>query len=268
MLGAIVGFAEKNRLFPAKYRILQQEIKLPVDDAKCIVFLLPCTAEAFEGLSPVVQEKMLSRLKRTMEKAGVVCVYAVRRLRDKISGKFYMPDGRRIFCAFAGQIIERHCKTFSLAPDTTRVCIYENPYSAAGATAAQHMAMHTKQLFLVSPDVRGAAQVAAKLLDEFGLAAGASQNEKLLNTADIVLLLSAPSAEVLSTGLVLDFSGKYPYRACRDTYFEPAFGFAPLFHYLERADCRSAEFMLSCCGYDTENIHQNLDAIGWKPKKA
>lgn len=267
MLGAIVGFSDQRQLFFAHRRALVQEMQLPIGDAACLLFLLPCTAEDFEKLPAGVQNRMLSRLVRAVEKSGAGCVYAVRQLRERIAGNFYIPDGRRIFCALAGQIIERHCQTFSLAPASTCVCIYENPFSAAGAAAAQFMAMHTKQLFLISPDVKGAVQVSATLFDEYGLAVKAVQNEKLLNKADIALLLSAPPGEVLSTGLVLDFSGQYPYRARRDTYFEPAFGFAPFFRYFDRADCRGAEFMLLCCGCDMADVPAALEAIGWKQKR-
>ncbi len=268
MLGAIVGFSERRYPFFAYRRVLIQKMQLPIGDAECFLFLLPCTEADFEKLPAGIQTRLLSRLVRAMEKCGVGCVYAVRQLRERISGNFYIPDGRRIFCALAGQIIERHCKAFSLAPESTCVCIYENPFSASGAAAAQYMAMHTKQLFLISPDTQGAMQTAAALFDEYGLAVTVTQNGKLLNRADIALLLSPPPGEVLSTGLVLDFSGRYPHRARRDTYFEPAFGYAPFLRYFERADCRSAEFMLLCYDYDTAEMPGALEAIGWKPKKA
>lgn len=268
MLGAIVGFSEKRLLFYRHRRALVRELKLPVGDATCLLFLLPCTETDFEKLSAVAQDKLLSRLTHTIEKSGIGCVYAVRRLRGRIAGNFYIPDGRRIFCAFAGQIIERHCKKFSLQPDTTRVCIYENPFTTSGMQAARFMSMHTKQLSLVSPDTDGAKGAATTLFGEYGLAVKTVQNEKLLNRADIALLLSVPKGEVLSTGLILDFSGAYLHRACRDTYFEPAFGYAPFFRYFDRADCRSAEFVLLCCGYNTEDIPGALEDVGWKPKKA
>ena len=267
MRGAIVGFSNQNRGRKLFRRIKTETLHFPVEDKACLLFILPCTQDAFAQMTERQQSRLLHRLTRQMEKNRIECVYAPDALRTCFAGKFFLPDGRRIFCAVAGYIIERHCKSFLLSPENTRVGIYENPFAEGGLAAARHMTKYTKQLVLVSPEREGAEQALDVLFDEYGLAAQVTTSVKCLNTVNLVLLLSVPPQEVFSSGLILDFTGSYPYRACRNYYFETVFGYAAFFRYFERADCRAAEFVLLCCDESKEDVVGSLEKIGWKMKK-
>ena len=269
MLGAIVSFSDAPRSRFGRARTEIRALTLPVEGRSCLLFLLPYTAEAFLALSLKCRCKLLQKLAKQLEKRKVACVYADKLLSEQLAGNFYMPDGRRIFSAVAGYIIERHCKTFSLSPESTRVCIYEAPtFTEAGAKWARSMIMRTKQLVLVSPDDRGAEDAASAMFEEYGLAAHVTQQERQMNRANIVLLLSVPPREVLADGLILDLTGQYPHCARRDYYFETAFGYAELLPYFGKADCRAAEFMLLCCDAAKEGAADALAKIGWCMKKA
>lgn len=268
MRGAIVGFSNQNQCWAAFRRIKAEILHFPVEEKTCLVFILPCTQEMFVQMTESRKNRLLRRLVHQLQKSKIECVYAPELLRNKLAGKFFLPDGRRIFCAVAGHIIERHCKSFSLTPENTSVGIYENPFTTAGLSAAQYMTRYTKQLMLVSSDRAGTEMVLDALFEEYGLAAQLATSEKRLNTANVVLLLSAPPQEVLSSGLILDFTGEYPYRAQRNYYFETAFGYADFFRYFGRADCRAAEFVLCCCDVYAEETSIALGKIGWKMKKA
>ena len=120
---------------------------------------------------------------------------------------------------------------------------------------------------LVSQDDAGIVQASDMLFEECGLAARFTTNAKRLNTASLVLLLSVPPQEVLGSGLILDFTGHYPYRAHRNYYFETALGYAEFLRYFGRADCRAAEFVLCCCDVFESEVLIALEKIGWKTKK-
>lgn len=269
MLGAVVSFSDAPRPRFGRARTEIRALTLPVEGRSCLLFLLPYTAEAFLALSLKCRCKLLQKLAKQLEKRKVACVYADKLLSEQLAGNFYMPDGRRIFSAVAGYIIERHCKTFSLTAENTRICVYEAPvFSQAGAAFARQMIMRTKQLVLVSPDVQGIEDAASALFEEYGLAAYVTEQERQMNLANIVVLLSVPPREVLADGLVLDLTGQYPHRARRDYYFETAFGYAEILPYFGKADCRAAEFMLFCCDAAGENTIEALEKIGWRMKKA
>lgn len=268
MRGAIIGFSNLNRGWAA-FRCIKEEIlRFPIEDKSCFLFTLPCTQDVFVQMAHRRKNRLLQRLIRKMTKCEIECVYAPELLRAGLAGKFSLPDGHSIFCAVAGHIIERHCKSFSLSPENTRIGIYESSFTPAGLAAAQYVARYTKQLALVSRDSASAEQVADALFEEYGLAAQVTTSVKRLNNANVVLLLSVPLNEVLSSGLILDFTGSYPYRACRNYYFETVFGYAEFFRYFGRADCRAAEFVLCCCDAHEEEITDALGKIGWKMKKA
>lgn len=272
MQGAILALSEKP---PSRFRQLlsllrrprANQIGLPYGEGAVLVFTLPYTAEAFAALTGRQKARLVNRYAGQMRKSGVTCVYPVRALRGTFAAQenFTVPDGRRIFSALAAHIIEKHIQTFSLSPARLSVCIYEKNFSAAGERAAESMAMQTKRMCFVTQNIDSARAAAGRLFEAYGLAAQAETSEKLLNTCDIVLLLDAPTCEIVSSALVVDFSGRYPYRCRNDLYFKPAFGYAPVLPYFERPDCRSAEFIGLCCGVaaygDTEAA---LAAIGWR----
>ncbi len=264
MLGAIVDFARQERALSMR-RITAARIDLPMHDAYCLCFTLPCTQTAFLKKSAAARRYLLSRLERRLVKFGVGCVYAAAPLREYLCKKFFLPDGRRIFCAFAGQIIERHYRAFSFTPQTARVCVYAQKFDANALAAAQYMTRYTNRMCLVSADTSSAQDAAQALLDAYGLTASVTDSEKQLNRAEMVLLLSPPEMEICTPGLVLDFSGHYPYAARREVYFETAFGYAPLLDYFGRADSKSAEFMLCCYGLEREqDVCAALLSVGWK----
>lgn len=265
MQGAIVCFSMQKCAFARWKRLFVEQQALPAGGGNIYIYTLPYTEEQFLHLKPERQKKIIDRCAQQLEKRGVACVYPEQTLYSFFRGNFYIPDGRRIFFAYAGQIIERHIRAFSLSTDDAEVFIYETPFTATGEAAAAAMAMYTKQLYLVSGDAAGAQRAAKSLFANYGLAAVVTDREKLMNKADIALLLSPPSSEVLSSGLILDYSGIYPYRARRDLQFETAFGFVGLLKYFGRADCRSAEFILCCYGLEMDaNLDGALREIGWR----
>ncbi len=258
-------YAAERRTFAIVRRPQVEKLDLPMEGGYVWVYSLPYTADGFCRLREERKKKLLQRYVRHMEKSGVGCVYTVQSLERFLYGKFFLPDGRRIFSAFAGQIIERHLQQFSLLPEKTKVMVYENPFTENAVRAAAFMAMHTKRLCLVSPDRDSAIAGAAQLFETYGVNTEVTAREKVLNKADIALLLSAPEKEVLSSGLLLDFSGNYVYPARRDVRFRIAFGFVPFLQYFGKADCKSAAFMLHCYGVQTQDgVVEALEKIGWK----
>ncbi len=264
MLGGIIVFAKQERV-PGRRRITAERVNLPMHDAYCLRFTLPCTQKTFEKKSSSAQHRLIKRLEHRLLKFGVECIYASAPLEKFLSDKFFLPDGRRIFCAFAGQIIKRHYDAFSFTPQTARVCVYANSFDENALAAVQYMTGYTNRLCLVSADVPSAQRAAESLFTEFGLTVSTTENEKQLNRAEIVLLLSPPQTEICTPGLVLDFSGKYPYSARREVYFETAFGYAPLLDDFGRAACKSAEFILNCYKLEhKKDICAALLSVGWK----
>lgn len=267
MQGAIITFSPTDTVF-ARFKSARRDIfALPFDDKTVFVYTIPYCEKTYLSLRENQKQKINLRITQQMEHDGVTCIYANRQLHFPANGNFFIPDGRRIFSAFAGQIIERHAVAASLSPDAAKIYICETPFSQRGVSAAKQLAMHTKQLTFISLDVEGMQRCADTMFSEYGLPVQCSEDESRLNKADIALLLTPPKIQVVSSGLVLDFTGTYPYPARRDLHFNTAVGYAPLLPYFDKQNCQSAEFILSCYGSESApGLCAELHKIGWYEK--
>ena len=264
---AILTLSDTDMPFARLRKARHDFFSLPFDNAQLSIYTLPCCENTFSVMHEKQKQHLLQRALRQIKLDGVECLYTDRRLQMPPDGNFFMPTGRRIFSAFAGQIIERYLNTASHSSNKVKIYIYENPFTNVGAALAAKLAMHTRQLSFISQDTIGAQKAADALFEEYGLAVLCSANEKLLNKADIALLLTPPNRKLLTDGLILDFSAHYPYRAYRDFCFNTAVGYARLLSVFDSPDCQCAEFILYCYGLENEpNPISALYKIGWNEK--
>ena len=137
MQGAIITFSPTDTVF-ARFKSARRDIfALPFDDKTVFVYTIPYCEKTYLSLRENQKQKINLRITQQMEHDGVTCVYANRQLHFPANGNFFIPDGRRIFSAFAGQIIERHYRAFSFTPQTVRVCVYAKNFDKNALEAAQ-----------------------------------------------------------------------------------------------------------------------------------
>lgn len=257
----------KSRVFDLEVVHAQQPVT---------VYILPYTKEELRSKKDKKQAKLFARCIRDLQSRNVGCVYLTDDVLDFAPAEafrrcFQLPSGKAVFDHMLCEALKWCAKKAQIDLMEAEVGIWQDCFDEHGYRIMESVCEELKFATLYTNSAESARVFADKLYLQTGLSLKISKKLTGMNRCDIVILTQKLEQQIVREDtVVIDESGAYPYR-CRNTMeFSLPFGFNALMPYLDGADQRGMEFLLTACGvrlHKGTDLPSELKEIGCSLKK-
>ena len=279
---AVVAFPDEDKKphglgkWLAGYKNNVFEIEVVHMEEPITVCLLPFTEQELREKKKKKQEKVFLRCIRELQSRNVTCVFLTDRVLTlapvaEFERCFRLPVGKAVFDLMLNDALKWCAKRAHIDLLEAEVGIWQDCFDEHGYRILESICEDLKFATLYTNSDESARVFADKLYMQTGLSLQVSKKLAGLNKCDVVILTQRLEQQIVrEEAVILDESGVYPYRCKNMLEFSLPFGFNTLMPYLDCADQRCMEFLLTACGiglHKATDLPAELKQIGCGLKK-